>query len=159
MSNNPINTNGRKFNFCSSLVYWYVLVLIGEDWSFSRGVRGRALEDYQIYRLEVEVPRGIKLTSPNRPKKQLNLVYPSAYLSPELCGSGHTILFYIDICPGYWSDVVPPLPISNRVVKRISADDSGHRLVIANIGHSRGIILKRQRTAVFFWRYINEIVS
>ena len=24
----------------------------------------------------------------------------------------------------YWSDVVPPLPIPNRVVKRVSADDS-----------------------------------
>lgn len=25
---------------------------------------------------------------------------------------------------GHWSDVVPPLPIPNRVVKHVSADDS-----------------------------------
>ena len=26
--------------------------------------------------------------------------------------------------PGYWSDVVPTFPISNKVLKRVSADDT-----------------------------------
>lgn len=38
------------------------------------------------------------------------------------------------VAPGYWSDVAPTFPISNKVLKRVSTDDTPAK---AAMGESR----------------------
>ena len=58
----------------------------------------------------------------------------------------------LQVMPDDNSELVPPLPIPNRTVKRLSADDSAATSV--KVGHRQAIILKtlnRNRLGVFFF--------
>ena len=49
----------------------------------------------------------------------------------------HLFILYTITCPGYPSDLVPPFPIPNKEVKRVSADDTHSKAELGKVGRSQ----------------------